>query len=298
LIKHSSKHKFLICHILAQTNFSLLIFLFSGSFKKTNQFSFERLNPISKVVKKKPNSIAIIIGIQNYENISIPAIYADKDALMFKDYATEILGIDESNIKYFINEKAEYAEILLSIKNWLRRISKPNETEVFLFFAGHGLASENGKNLFLIPYDGRKRLLEKTALLTSELFEDILLSKPKFVSVFLDTCYSGMTRSSESLINSRPVVILQKKSNFPDNFLIFSASQSDQTSKPLEEAQHGIFSYFLMKGMEGYADNDNNKQITAGELHRYIKKNVMQHSSGLQTPEFKGDKRKVLINFD
>ena len=44
--------------------------------------------------QKKPNAVAIIIGIQNYENINIPAVYADKDALMFKDYASEILGIE------------------------------------------------------------------------------------------------------------------------------------------------------------------------------------------------------------
>ena len=264
----------------------------------TNQFSFERLNPISKMVKKNPNAVAIIIGIQNYESITIPAIYADKDALMFKDYATEILGIEEKNIKYFINEKAEYAEILLSVKSWLRRVSKPNETELYLFFAGHGLASDNGKNLYLLPYDGRKRLLEKTAILKEELFEDILLSKPRFVNVFLDTCYSGTTRSSESLINSRPVSIVPKVLDFPDNFTIFVASQGDETSKPLEEAQHGIFSYFLMKGMEGYADKNDDKKITAGELHQYVKNNVIQHSSGSQNPEFFGDTRKVLINFN
>ena len=51
------------------------------------------------------------------------------------------------------------------MKSWLRRVSKPNETALYLFFAGHGLASDNGKNLYLLPYDGRKRLLEKTAIL-------------------------------------------------------------------------------------------------------------------------------------
>ena len=39
-----------------------------------------------------------------------------------------------------------------------------------------------------------------------------------------------------------------------------TAAAGDETAKPLIEAKHGMFSYFLMKGMEGEADanNDNN----------------------------------------
>ena len=150
----------------------------------TNQFSFERLNPISKMVKKNPNAVAIIIGIQNYESITIPAIYADKDALMFKDYATEILGIEEKNIKYFINEKAEYAEILLSVKSWLRRVSNLMKQNFIYSLQVMGWHLIMGKTYTYFHTMEEKRLLEKTAILKEELFEDILLSKPRFVNVF------------------------------------------------------------------------------------------------------------------
>ena len=49
------------------------------------------------------------------------------------------------------------------------------------------------------------------------------------------------------------------------------AAAGDQTAKPLEEAKHGMFSYFLMKGMEGEADANNDNEITAGELHSYVR---------------------------
>ena len=55
-----------------------------------------------------------------------------------------------------------------------------------------------------------------------------------------------------------------------------------------------MFSYFLMKGMEGDADN----KITAQELHNYVKENVTQRSSDSQTPELQGDKDRVLVKFD
>ena len=75
----------------------------------------------------------------------------------------------------------------------------------------------------------------------------------------------------------------------PSNFTVFTAASGDQTSKPLEEAKHGMFSYFLMKGMEGDADSNNDKKITALELHNYVRENVVQQSSGSQTPELQGD---------
>ena len=52
-----------------------------------------------------------------------------------------------------------------------------------------------------------------------------------------------------------------------------------------------------MKGMEGEADANNDNEITAGELHTYVQTNVIQQSSGSQTPELQGDADRVLVRF-
>ena len=260
--------------------------------------SFDRLNPLSKKVKSNPNALALIVGVSKYENTNAKAMYADNDALVFKDYAIEKLGIRAQKIKVLINNKADEKEILLSIKEWLRRSAKPNQSDIYIFFAGHGLASDNGKNMYLLPYDGSPRLLEKTAILLDEMFSDIKETSPRSVTVFLDTCYSGVTRNEEMLISGRPIVIKAKEQAIPDGFTLFSAASNEQISRPLEEAKHGMFSYFLMKGMEGDADANNDNKITARELHAYVEQNVVQQSSGSQTPELQGDKDRVLVQFN
>ena len=58
-----------------------------------------------------------------------------------------------------------------------------------------------------------------------------------------------------------------------------------------------MFSYFLMKGMEGEPDANQDKRITAGELHAYVERNVDQQASGSQTPELQGDADRVLVQF-
>ena len=100
------------------------------------------------------------------------------------------------------------------------------------------------------------------------------------------------------LIASRPIALKALKQSLPDNFTVLTAAAGDQTAKPLEVAKHGMFSYFLMKGMEGDADADQDNQITAGELHQYVQSNVVQQSSGSQMPELQGDAERVLVQFE
>ena len=259
--------------------------------------SFDSLNPLGKRVAKNRDALALVIGVSRYENTPAPAIYADSDALMFRDYASEKLGIPENRIKTLVNDTADERELLLSVKNWLTRSVKQNETDVYVFFAGHGLASDDGEKKYLLPYDGSPQLLDRTAILRDELFSDIAAANPRSVTVFLDTCYSGTTRGTDMLIASRPIVIRAKQQNIPDGFTVFTAAGGDQTAKPLEEAKHGMFSYFLMKGMEGDADSNSDNQITAAELHEYVEQNVVQQSGGSQVPELQGDAGRILVRF-
>ena len=166
----------------------------------------------------------------------------------------------------------------------------------------HGLASSDGKELYILPQDSDPDLLDRTALSRTELFKEIIDLNPKSVMMFMDTCYSGISRDEKMLLASaRPIrIVANEEEGIPDNFTIFSASQLDQISSGLSQAKHGIFSYYLMKGLEGYADANKDKNITNGELLAYMDENVSQKASELgrqQNPSLAGDPNKVLINY-
>ena len=259
--------------------------------------AFDRLNPLTRKAITNEDALALIIGVETYTETPINAAYADSDARVFADYATQKLGIPENRIRTLVDDSADEKGILLSVQDWLHRASKPGKSDIYIFFAGHGLASEDGEDMYLLPHDGSPRLLDRTALLRKELFQDIAKANPRSVTAFLDTCYSGTTRGTGTLIASRPIAIRAREQAIPDGFTVMTAAAGDQTAKPLEEAKHGMFSYFLMKGMEGDADANRDNQITAGELHAYVQQNVIQQSSGSQTPELQGDVDRVLVRF-
>ncbi len=262
----------------------------------------DKLNPNNKKYNNiTKDKVAIVIGIEKYDRTP-NATYANLDAKYFYEYARLSFGIPTENIKLLVDKDANYIDTLGVLEKWLPGKITKNRTELIIFFAGHGLASSDGKELYLLPQNSDPDLLERTALSRSELFNTILEFKPKRVTMFFDTCYSGTSRDEESLLASaRPLrLVTNIENNIPENFTIFSASKLDQISSGLKQASHGIFSYYLMKGLEGFADLNKDKKITNGELLAYMDQNVSQKASELgrkQNPSLSGDPNKVLISY-
>ena len=261
----------------------------------------EALNPSNINVKENENKVVLIIGIENYERTP-KANYANLDAKYFYEYARKAFGTKGNNIKLLIDSDASLVNSLSALSKWLPGKIKPNQTDLIIFFAGHGLASNDSKELYLLPQDGDPDLLSRTGLSRTEIFRGIIDLKPKSVTMFLDTCYSGISRDEEMLLASaRPIrIVASDVGEIPENFTIFSASQLDQISSGLKGAKHGIFSYYLMKGLEGKADANKDKQITNGELLAYMDQNVSQKASELgrqQNPDLAGNSDKVLLRY-
>ena len=261
----------------------------------------EPLDPSRVRAKTSGEKVALIIGIENYTEAP-KANYANLDAKYFFDYARKAFGVKKQNINLLINEDATFVKTSKALTLWLRTKVKADQTDLIIFFAGHGLASSDGKELYLIAQDSDPDLLSRTALSRTELFAEIINLKPKSVTMFLDTCYSGVSRDEQMLLASaRPIrIVADKQEGIPDNFTIFSASQLDQISSGLKEANHGIFSYYLMKGLEGKADENKDYKITNGELLAYMDENVSQKASELgrqQNPSLAGDPNKVLMSY-
>ena len=262
----------------------------------------EPLNPLNIKVKSSDNKIALIIGIENYEGIT-KATYANLDAKYFNEYTRQVFGVKNENIKLLIDDDATLTKTNVALYKWLAGKIRANQTDLIIYFAGHGLATNDGKELYFLPQDGDPDLLKRTAISRTELFKEIVNLEPKSVTMFLDTCYSGVSREEETLLaTARPIrIVADNEGEIPDNFTIFSASQLNQISSGLKGAKHGIFSYYLMKGLEGKADTNKNKEITNGELLAYMDQNVSQKALELgrqQNPSLAGNPDQVLVKYN
>ena len=258
--------------------------------KRTQKASrLAAVNPLAGPNQERSrNRVALIIGLEKYA-VSQPAEFASRDAEVFADYAREKLGVPAGNVKLLTDSRASERGILRALKVWLPTVVRPDETDLYVFYAGHGMPTADGSSAYLVPHDGDVQLLEDTAISRTRFFNEIEKARPRSATFFFDNCYSGATRSEELLLASRPLGIKVQETDVPDNYLVFTAGESNQTAGVLDEVKHGRFSYFVFKGLEGEADENQDGKISAGELHTYVRESVGRFSAGAQTPTMLGD---------
>ena len=260
--------------------------------------TFARLNPANIKPQPSRDAVAIIIGIQNYKLIP-KAEYANQDAQDFYDYASRALGIKQENIKLLLDDEADVSGIFKAFQNWLPLKVRKGKTDVYVFYSGHGLPSTDGKSLYFLPVGADKDIIAKTAISQKEIVDALKSAQPKSVTMFIDSCYSGQIRTGETLLASaRPVVIKVDEAAYPPEFTVITASASDQIASSSPDLKHGIFSYYLMKGLEGEADENKDGTITIGKLQSYLSERIPRFAmtmSRKQDPQLTGDANRVLV---
>ena len=259
---------------------------------------FAALNPLTLKARPPRDAVAIIIGIQDYRRVP-KADFANNDARLFYDYAIRGLGVRPENIKLLLDDKADDIEILGAFKNWLPVKTRKGQTDVYVFYSGHGYPSDDGASLYFLPHGVDRQFLDRSAIKQSDIVLALQAVVPKSVTLFLDACYSGQSRTGETLLaGARPISIQPKASTFPSNFTVLSASAPEQIASSSPDLKHGIFSYYLMKGMEGEADQNKDGAITVQEMQSYLKDSVGRKAMALnrtQQPQVVGDQSRVLV---
>jgi hypothetical protein len=254
--------------------------------------------PPAKVIGKVRDAVAIVIGIQNYKNLS-HANYATNDAIQFKDHAVRYLGVKPEKVKLLTDNNAQRADILLAFKYWLPAQINSGKTDVIIYFSGHGLSQEQVKQRYFLPFDANTDLLEETAINQKNLFKQISQFGAKSVVVFLDTCFSGTNRGGQSLVkNQRAVNLKLNAEALPAGFSVFSAASNQQVAYGDDNLQHGIFTFFLLKGISADRGALPSKQLNIGQLADFVTQKTRQYAlngNKQQDPKFSGDQQQLVV---
>ncbi len=244
--------------------------------------------------KPYPKDWGLIIGVENYSKL--PKVdYARKDALIVRDYFIQVLGVPEKNIIFLVDKEATKARIEGYLKNYIpSNVGK--DATLYVYFAGHGMPGQKKGEPYLVPYDADTRFIEQTGYKLVSFYDDLNKLKVHRTYVFLDSCFSGMaSRAAEMLIKgARPALFHVEEVEPPSSSIIaFSATSTGQISNALPEKQHGLFTYYLLRGLRGDADADDDGWNSLKEICGYVTQHVVRESRRLQseqTPSIMPDK--------
>lgn len=244
--------------------------------------------PVVKVATNK-NAYAVVIGIEQYRQKLPRADFAIHDAETVTEYLTKVMGYPEENVVTLTNDKASMTDFIKYFEKWL-----PNNVEkdgkVFVYYSGHGAPNPKTGDAFLVPYDGDPSFINETGYPLKKLYESLGRLQAKEVVVALDACFSGGGGRSVLAEGARPIVISMKGYIIHPKIMVLSASGGDQISSTYKEKGHGLFTYFMLKGIRGAGDTDGDGDIEIEELYTYLKPQIERTARKLynneQTPHF------------
>ncbi len=247
------------------------------------------------------NALAISIGIERYRSLPLAA-YADNDARRFAEYARRALGVPSDRIYLAVNEDATLGELrkVFDPSGWLDRRAT-EDSDIYVFFSGHGFRNPEIEHQgYLIPYEAEPLYAGMNYPLEA-LYEALGRLKARTVTVFIDACFSGFSRGRDFLLGgSRGPMAFDIRTTLEGtelrypHVLVFTAADNLQFGASTEQGQHGLFTYYLLRGLRGEADDtsgDGDRVVTAEELFRYISTRVHRAALDLgheQTPVLSG----------
>lgn len=245
---------------------------------------------------------AVVIGISNYKDTRIAGLrYASDDARALYDLlvSPQAGGYAPSRVRLLLNSEATAQGIRNALFNWLKQALE--EDMVTIYFAGHGSpeSPDSPNNLFLLPYDARYDDITTSGFPMWDIETALKrFIKAKKVVVVADACHSGGVGQSFDIARrgDRGLVVnpisssIQNLSQVGDGIVVMSASDEKQFSQEGQKwgGGHGVFTYFLLKGLNGDADYNKDGHVTLGELIPYLSEKVRRETGNAQSPTVAG----------
>ncbi|MCP4155969.1 MAG: hypothetical protein GY757_50060, partial [bacterium] len=236
----------------------------------------------------------------NYEQKKIPNLrYAENDARAMAN-ALPALGFPRENTRLLLSGDTAVTRDAINDILEIQFSPKMIKGDRFLFyFAGHGVSYKTGSRTagYMLMEDsiltgklpGKKEpYLQKSPGRSIEM--ESFLSKIELLPVkhkllLMDSCFSGfMTASRDVAGTGNGAAMLNQWSGEPVTQII-TAGRSGQKAYEEEADQHGVFTRYLLKGLEGHAAPREDGIISFMDLAAYIRSRVAGERRVKQDPQ-------------
>ncbi len=239
--------------------------------------------------KPNKNAYAVIIGIEHYRQRLPAADFAVHDAQVVAEYLLKVMGYPAENVVVLLNDKASKSDFDKYLGRWLQN-NVEKDSSVFVYYSGHGAPNPNTGDAYLVPYDGDPSFIDDTGYSLQRLYEQLGRLPARDIVVALDSCFSGAGGRSVLAKGARPLVMnVQSAFLIPGNVTVLAAAAANQISSTYQEKSHGLFTYFMLKGIKEESVVRPDGAIAIGNLYTYMKPQVeriaRKQYNNVQTPQ-------------
>lgn len=241
--------------------------------------------PLLPAAAVNGDALAVVIGIGSYRRLP-QAQWAAADARLISGVFTRSFGVPAgaTSLVQRLDADATAGEMqrIFGETGWLARRADDN-SDVLVYFAGHGATDATSGAPYLLPWDGDAGYVAETGIAFLPLLERLARLRARSITVIVDACFSGVTRSRQPLAKgTRAVsVSIEHPALLRRNMAVFLASRGAQTAGVLPRARHGLFTWFVAAGAGGGADSDGDGSVTVTELGSWLRAEVAREAARL-----------------
>lgn len=230
----------------------------------------------------------LLVGVNCYRESFLPALrYPALDCQGLSEALTEATQALPQRELQIHHDFAEQLPTGDRVKASLRRMvteAQPQDTLLF-YFSGHGVLEARKQQAVLCFSDTQPDALLDNGLGMAELLHLLDNCAARHQVVWLDACHSGRMslrdgkgERSPDLPNPTPQLmqVLRQQASQSRGFYALLSCDQNQQSWEFPELGHGVFTYFLMRGLRGEAA-DSQGVIEADGLYRYVYHQTLQY---------------------
>jgi uncharacterized caspase-like protein len=239
----------------------------------------------------------LLVGVNQYQDTQLPSLrYPAIDCKALGEaLAKATQGFPQKEVLIH-HDFAPELPTSATVRNSLERMVTQTRSQdtILLYFSGHGILDPITQQPVLCMADTSKTSLIDTGIGMQELLHILGNSSAHQQLVCLDTCHSGdmMLRgtnptprdaeTSPVYLNSTPQLlqVLRQRAAQSKGFCALLSCDQGQQSWEFPELGHGVFTYFLMRGLLGEAA-DSQGVIEADGLYKYVYRQTLQYINKL-----------------
>lgn len=228
------------------------------------------------LVPAQAATYALLIGVGEYDDPKVPDLpFIDNDVRNLENTLARYGGIESGRIMKLHDDSVDYPPTKSNVEQQvplLIQALQPEDT-VIIFFSGHGVNGGDGK-LYLCPKDARVDDIESTCIAASWLRDQIRTANAGTKIFLFDSCHAGNTK--DILPFDLPDATSTAKSIVSNKGGVFTIAscKANEKSQIWQQMRQSLFSYWLIQGLRGHANSDQDDFIDTDELYAYVNEHV------------------------
>jgi len=266
---------------------ALLAYIDKFRYTEFSNLAAKRLD----LIQRKTTTLHIIsIGISDYADATLRLRYASADARVIAETIKDRMGPSYASVRVdtLVDGQATKSNIMDAFDT-VRSSANPNDT-IIVFLSGH--AVDIGGQPYFLPVDAilsRPYRLVGTLVSLTDIQQSLATTLGRRL-LFLDTAGIPLSETFNTAViqNARA-----------DQITMLGAASPGQPALESESLRHGLFTVALLKAFSGEAaDYAHKGEFSIQDLGLYVKREVVELSSGEQQPFFFTDEPNAILGGD